>query len=59
MKLLATRNRNLFLSLQGGLRHLAERLEKGEEIPRAELEELVTTMQEQIAKALDPAPARR
>lgn len=59
MKLLATRNRNLFLSLQGGLRHLAGRLEKGEEIPRAELEELVTTMQEQVAKALDTAPARR
>lgn len=59
MKLIAARNRDILLIVNAQMEKLAARLEAGEVIPRADLEESVGIIRAQLQKAPEVTLARR
>jgi hypothetical protein len=59
MRLLSTRNRDTLLSVNAHIKRMNERLNTGEIIPRADIEEFLGALRAQVDKSLDAGGAGR
>lgn len=60
MKLLSTRNRDILLSVDSHIKKMRDRIDSGEIIPRADIEEFLDALKMQVDKTLESAsPGRR
>ena len=59
MKLLSARNRDTLLNVNAYIKRMNERLESGEIIPRADIEEFLDALRAQVDKSLDASAAGR
>jgi len=59
MKLLSTRNRDILLSVDSHIKRMRERVNNGEIIPRADIEEFLDALKIQVDRSLEAAPPGR
>jgi hypothetical protein len=59
MKLLSTRNRDILLNVNAHIKRMDERINTGEIIPRADIEEFLGALRAQVDKSLEAAPPGR